>query len=144
MLEKPTVEVIVTSYNDGRFLDEAVASAVDLAQAAQAEATVSYLIADDGSTERRTVEIHLVDWRKSVRAGSPATAPVVGSSETLISPCRNTAMPSSVAATVPKPGTALCLLAEIPDEGAKEVVFGEGYDCFHRRYLNNILPSQET
>lgn len=30
----------------------------------------------------------------------------------------------------PAPGTVLCALAEIPDEGAKEVVFGEGYDCF--------------
>jgi hypothetical protein len=30
----------------------------------------------------------------------------------------------------PQPGTVLCMLAEIPDKGAKEVVFGEGYDCF--------------
>ena len=36
-----------------------------------------------------------------------ATAPGSGSSETLTSPCRNTAMPSSVAAMVPNPGTAL-------------------------------------
>ncbi|MBI3527368.1 MAG: Rieske 2Fe-2S domain-containing protein [Betaproteobacteria bacterium] len=30
----------------------------------------------------------------------------------------------------PTEGTALCMLAEIPDKGAKEVVFGEGYDSF--------------
>jgi nitrite reductase/ring-hydroxylating ferredoxin subunit len=30
----------------------------------------------------------------------------------------------------PEPETVLCALAEIPDEGAKEVVFGEGYDSF--------------
>ena len=30
----------------------------------------------------------------------------------------------------PAAGTALCTLAEIPDKGAREVVFGEGYDCF--------------
>ena len=30
----------------------------------------------------------------------------------------------------PEEGTALCALAEIPDKGATEVVFGEGYDCF--------------
>ena len=30
----------------------------------------------------------------------------------------------------PEPGAALCMLAEIPDKGAKEVVFGEGYDSF--------------
>ena len=30
----------------------------------------------------------------------------------------------------PEPGTTLCTLAEIPDKGAREVVFGEGYDCF--------------
>ena len=30
----------------------------------------------------------------------------------------------------PAAGTALCTLAEIPDKGARELVFGEGYDCF--------------
>jgi nitrite reductase/ring-hydroxylating ferredoxin subunit len=30
----------------------------------------------------------------------------------------------------PEQGTALCMLAEISDKGAKEVVFGEGYDAF--------------
>jgi nitrite reductase/ring-hydroxylating ferredoxin subunit len=30
----------------------------------------------------------------------------------------------------PEQGTELCALTEIPDKGAKEVVFGEGYDCF--------------
>ncbi len=30
----------------------------------------------------------------------------------------------------PEQGAALCALAEIADKGAKEVVFGEGYDCF--------------
>ena len=30
----------------------------------------------------------------------------------------------------PAPGTMLCALADIPAEGAKEVTFGEGYDCF--------------
>jgi nitrite reductase/ring-hydroxylating ferredoxin subunit len=30
----------------------------------------------------------------------------------------------------PAEGTALCTLADIPENGAKEVVFGEGYDCF--------------
>ena len=38
-----------------------------------------------------------------------AAAPGSGSSDTLTSPCRNTAMPSSVAAMVPNPGTALVL-----------------------------------
>ena len=30
----------------------------------------------------------------------------------------------------PEPGTLLCRMPEIPDKGAREVVFGEGYDCF--------------
>ena len=30
----------------------------------------------------------------------------------------------------PDEGTALCMLEEVPDKGAKEVAFGEGYDCF--------------
>jgi nitrite reductase/ring-hydroxylating ferredoxin subunit len=30
----------------------------------------------------------------------------------------------------PEPGTELCMLQEVPDQGAKEVAFGEGYDCF--------------
>jgi nitrite reductase/ring-hydroxylating ferredoxin subunit len=30
----------------------------------------------------------------------------------------------------PEPGTELCKLAEIPDLGAKEVFFGEGWDSF--------------
>lgn len=30
----------------------------------------------------------------------------------------------------PNEGTVLCALAEVPDNGAKEIVFGEGYDCF--------------
>ncbi len=30
----------------------------------------------------------------------------------------------------PAPGTLLCALADVPDRGAKEVVFGDGYDCF--------------
>ena len=30
----------------------------------------------------------------------------------------------------PQPGTVLCTLADIPDKGAKEVIFGEGYDSF--------------
>jgi nitrite reductase/ring-hydroxylating ferredoxin subunit len=29
----------------------------------------------------------------------------------------------------PAQGTTLCALAEIPNQGAKEVVFGEGHDC---------------
>jgi len=30
----------------------------------------------------------------------------------------------------PEHGTILCTLAEIPEQGAKEIVFGEGYDSF--------------
>ena len=30
----------------------------------------------------------------------------------------------------PEPGTALCTLAEIPQRGAREIVFGDGYDSF--------------
>jgi nitrite reductase/ring-hydroxylating ferredoxin subunit len=30
----------------------------------------------------------------------------------------------------PPPGTVLCALTDIPDRGAKEVVFGDGYDSF--------------
>ena len=30
----------------------------------------------------------------------------------------------------PEPGAALCKLAEIPDPGAREVCFGEGWDSF--------------
>ena len=30
----------------------------------------------------------------------------------------------------PDPGTVLCSLVEIPEKGAREVVFGEGYDSF--------------
>jgi nitrite reductase/ring-hydroxylating ferredoxin subunit len=30
----------------------------------------------------------------------------------------------------PPTGTTLCKLAEIPDRGAREIIFGEGYDSF--------------
>ena len=57
MAERVSVAVVVTSYNDGRYLDESVGSAVDLVAAAQGPVDVSVMIADDGSTERRTVEV---------------------------------------------------------------------------------------
>lgn len=53
----PMVAVIVTVFNDGRFLDESVGSATDLQRASGDVADVSIVIADDGSTERRTVEV---------------------------------------------------------------------------------------
>lgn len=34
-------------------------------------------------------------------------------------------------------GTMLCKLTDIPDKGAKEVVFGEGYDCFRVLLLHS-------
>ena len=50
----------------------------------------------------------------------------------------------------PEPGTALCTLAEIPQDGAREIVFGEGYDSFRvlllrsadgvRAYRNRCAP----
>lgn len=62
MPEAPTqqpqsVAVIVTVFNDGRFLDESVGSATDLQRASADFADVSIVIADDGSTERRTVDV---------------------------------------------------------------------------------------
>ena len=33
-------------------------------------------------------------------------------------------------ANAPDPGTRLCTLEDIPDGGAKEIVFGEGAECF--------------
>jgi len=37
----------------------------------------------------------------------------------------------------PELGTILCALADIPDKGAKEVVFGEGYDSFRVLLLHS-------
>lgn len=54
-MPESTVTVIVTSFNDGRFLHESVGSAVDLA--ATDPERVDVLVADDGSTERRTVDV---------------------------------------------------------------------------------------
>ncbi len=53
----PSVAIIITVFNDGRFLDEALGSALDLQSASQDLAGVSILVADDGSTERRTVAV---------------------------------------------------------------------------------------
>ena len=53
----PSVAIIITVFNDGRFLDEAFGSAVDVQLASRDVAQVSILVADDGSTERRTVEV---------------------------------------------------------------------------------------
>ena len=51
------VLIVVTCYNDGKYLNESVGSAVDLAQSAAELADITIKIADDGSTEYRTVEV---------------------------------------------------------------------------------------
>ena len=53
----PSVAIIITVFNDGRFLDEALGSAFDVQAASEEIARVSILVADDGSTERRTVAV---------------------------------------------------------------------------------------
>jgi glycosyltransferase involved in cell wall biosynthesis len=54
---RPSVAVIVTVFNDGRFLEESVGSAIDLQLASREFADVSIVLADDGSTETRTVQV---------------------------------------------------------------------------------------
>ena len=53
------------------------------------------------------------------QVGVRRRTPGPGSSETLTSPCRNTAMPSSVAAMVPNPGTALVVITHSVSDRAR-------------------------
>lgn len=57
MPDVPSISILITSYNDGSFLDESVGSAVDLCTATSHPANFEIVLADDGSTERRTVEV---------------------------------------------------------------------------------------
>ena len=63
----PTVAIVVTVFNDGRFLDESVGSAIDLQRASSDVCVVSIVVADDGSTDRRTVEVLDRLERRSLR-----------------------------------------------------------------------------
>jgi glycosyltransferase involved in cell wall biosynthesis len=53
---RPTVLIGITVFNDGQYLDEAIASAVEVRQHT-GSATVDIAIHDDQSTDRRTIEI---------------------------------------------------------------------------------------
>ncbi len=57
MRDVPRVAIVITSFNDGRFLTESVGSAFDVQAFSNGEADVSIVVADDGSTERRTVDV---------------------------------------------------------------------------------------
>ena len=54
---RPTVTIVLTVFNDGRYVDESLGSAVDLQRESRDIADVSVVIVDDGSTERRTVDV---------------------------------------------------------------------------------------
>jgi glycosyltransferase involved in cell wall biosynthesis len=54
----PSVEVGITVHNDGRFLDDSLGSALDAARYARSVGvTVSIVVHDDASTDRRTLSI---------------------------------------------------------------------------------------
>lgn len=54
---RPTVAIVLTVFNDGRYVDESLGSALDLQQESVDIADVSVVVADDGSTDRRTVDV---------------------------------------------------------------------------------------
>lgn len=67
MFDRARTAVVITCYNDGEFLDESLGSALDVQIDSVDIADVSILIADDGSTERRTVAVLDRLERRSIR-----------------------------------------------------------------------------